>query len=119
MFQKLYSLNKLDIHHNCLRNLHEISCLAGLSKLYEVNLSENVVCSTCSYRELVIFKIPSLRLLDSIPISSSEQVIYNTQNYRCSSIYNNPSDFEVSKIFKPRVDGEVECSDSCVFDSKE
>lgn len=102
LFQQLYSLNKLDINHNCLTNLHEISCLAGLSKLYEVNLSENVVCSTCSYREFIIFKIPSLRLLDSIPISSSEQVIYSTHQITVLALIfriHNHNDFIMSKYF--------------------
>ncbi|KAG8330224.1 hypothetical protein J6590_068322 [Homalodisca vitripennis] len=70
----LFTLKKLNISYNCVTELYEINNLKGDTKCYELNITNNPVCSNIGYREFVIYLLPNLRILDTVPIKCSERV---------------------------------------------
>ncbi|XP_046674916.1 leucine-rich repeat and guanylate kinase domain-containing protein-like [Homalodisca vitripennis] len=70
----LFTLKKLNISCNCVTELYEINNLKGDTKCYELNITNNPVCSNIGYREFVIYLLPNLRILDTVPIKCSERV---------------------------------------------
>lgn len=69
----LPNLTELFLRRNKIRDLNEIRHLSRLRNLQVANLSDNPVASQPGYRRFVIGAIPSLRVLDDVPVSASER----------------------------------------------
>ncbi|KAK0659099.1 U2 small nuclear ribonucleoprotein A' [Lasiodiplodia hormozganensis] len=67
------SLTTLSLADNNVRELADLDPLGGFSRLIQLNLTNNPVCTKENYRYYLIFRIPSLRFLDFQRVRDSER----------------------------------------------
>ena len=87
----LASITTLVLNNNRLSSLSEIDHLATLSKLELLSLTDNPVTEKEHYRLYVIFKIPSLKMLDFQKVSASCVCIYEIESARIDLLLLLPS----------------------------
>ncbi|OHS99174.1 Leucine Rich Repeat family protein [Tritrichomonas foetus] len=72
-FSKCTKLRQLLLRHNEIDDFDQLNFLINLHNLTNLGLSENPIASQSNYREIVINKLPQLKILDSIEITESER----------------------------------------------
>lgn len=71
---KLESLSKLDLTLNFIGDLESVSNLSDNYNLNELIMTGNPCCDYPDYRTFVVHTLPQLKVLDSIPITKSDQL---------------------------------------------
>lgn len=91
--EKLSSLMELDVENNEVGDHEEFQYLSSLTYLRHLNIKKNPIenvnsksVSSSSFRYLVIYLLPMLRILNGIPISSEEKVAAINANSPTSHI---------------------------------
>lgn len=70
----LKSLKVLDLGGNYICDVHQVQkALSVLDQLETLNLAGNPCCEEIGYRSMIIYSMPSLRLLDCYVISEAER----------------------------------------------
>mmetsp|Transcript_4690 Transcript_4690/g.17630 ORF Transcript_4690/g.17630 Transcript_4690/m.17630 type:complete len:214 (-) Transcript_4690:39-680(-) len=69
----LPNLNTLNLTNNKIASLDEVSHLKQCSKLENLVLKENPVCSVAQYRQQVIRLLPQLKYLDHLKVKKQER----------------------------------------------
>lgn len=80
--QHLESLQRLYMGMNRIQDLSELEKLAPLSQLMELSLVSCPVSRRLMHRPLLVYRMPSLAVIDGIPVSEEEQIkasIYYSQ----------------------------------------
>ncbi|CEG45969.1 Protein phosphatase 1, regulatory subunit, and related proteins [Plasmopara halstedii] len=72
-FSSMLSLNTLELSNNRVTELRDVESLIMLPALVNLNLINNPLTKMHLYRQLVIFKLSSLRILDGKDIDSDER----------------------------------------------
>ncbi|KAM4615837.1 uncharacterized protein cntrl [Polymixia lowei] len=71
--RKLHSLQTLNLQHNLIASLYEVSRLRSLSSLSELTISENPASSLPHSRLFLLYHLRTLDRLDSLPIAQEER----------------------------------------------
>ncbi|GAW81561.1 U2 small nuclear ribonucleoprotein A' [Plasmodium gonderi] len=73
VFENIPNLNSLVLTNNKIEKLADLNSLFKAKNLTRLSLLENAVCKLESYREYVIYNLPSLRYLDFKKIKTKDR----------------------------------------------
>uniref|UniRef100_A0A8C6QC30 Leucine rich repeat containing 9 n=1 Tax=Nannospalax galili TaxID=1026970 RepID=A0A8C6QC30_NANGA len=71
--QSLVKLEKLFLGYNKIQDIAELEKLYVISSLRELTVYGNPICRKMVHRQVLIFLLPNLQLLDGIPINSDDR----------------------------------------------
>ncbi|OHT03000.1 hypothetical protein TRFO_29700 [Tritrichomonas foetus] len=94
-FAGCQKLQNLYLRQNCISNIHEIDHLCSLPKLTSLMLRDNPISSLPNYRSYIVNKLPFLKKLDDIEISSNDKMLDNQideqPSYSLSNLNDHPT----------------------------
>lgn len=84
------SLQRLYLGMNRIQDLSELEKISPLTQLLELSLVSCPVSRRLMHRPLLVYKMPSLVVIDGIPVTEEEQMkasLYYMQQEVCGLIY--------------------------------